>query len=645
MTPRYARASELRAEWRSLRQLHATLGLRAGTVERARQLLGISELADRAVVDRLGATLAQAVNDLVGVDRNVALRALHEQMWATMTWLDLIAPSSDVLISVVLATRDRAALLPRAIASVLAQRHRALELLVVDDSEDGSAKGVVAALDDPRVRVLASGGIGASGARNVALDVAKGEIVSYLDDDNVMHPGWLRAVAWAFDRWPGTDVVYGARLFERSDVMVGDGRDVPVIELQPWDRAQLETYNYIDLNVLAHRAGLPDARFNETWRARGDWDLALRLTAAHPPRVLPHVACAYTTSAPNRITDTQPSPEPGEMRVLMVESQFPLMSETYIDEDRRALIDGGAAVAVYRDFPTIAPAPGVPLAFTDLDEAIRIHRPDVALLHWADFALGYADRLTALDLPFAVRVHSFDFAAERVAALAAHPGCVAVWVHEHRMDDVDGLALPYRPFIWPPPPAGLPSAQRTLVLSTSAGLPKKDWPTLLGALAQLVADGVEARAIAGFSYDLEDVPADVARLLRTFPQSPLVQFNVPRSDVFTLLGRTAVLVYTLADGWPIGMPMSIIEGLCAGASVVVPDIPGVERVAGPHARRYRTQEDIVAHAHEVLGGGPAIEAEHRANRELGLRTYADPRLRTQLHEELRAALASYHAAR
>jgi glycosyltransferase involved in cell wall biosynthesis len=46
-------------------------------------------------------------------------------------------------------------------------------------------------------------------ARNAALDRATGDIIAYLDDDNVMHPSWLKAVAWAFDKRPNVDVLYG----------------------------------------------------------------------------------------------------------------------------------------------------------------------------------------------------------------------------------------------------------------------------------------------------------------------------------------------------------------------------------------------------------------------------------------------------
>ena len=48
-------------------------------------------------------------------------------------------------------------------------------------------------------------------ARNIGLAAAKGSVIVYLDDDNVMDANWLRAVAWAFTRLPDVAFLYGAR--------------------------------------------------------------------------------------------------------------------------------------------------------------------------------------------------------------------------------------------------------------------------------------------------------------------------------------------------------------------------------------------------------------------------------------------------
>ncbi len=233
------------------------------------------------------------------------------QAVATFTqWLDQVELATSPSISVVLPTRNRAALLPRAVASLHAQRYPNWELVVVDDAGDDHTPDVVAALADPRVRALRtpdSRGVGA--ARNAALAHATGEIVAYLDDDNTMHPLWLKAVAWAFGRHPDVDTVYGGFVVDDVERVDGTGSGgLPRLVLRPYDRERLLTENLADMGAIAHRAGLPAARFDESLTRLGDWDLLCALTADRDPLVLPAVACFYSTDAPHRLS-SGPTPD------------------------------------------------------------------------------------------------------------------------------------------------------------------------------------------------------------------------------------------------------------------------------------------------------------------------------------------------
>jgi glycosyltransferase involved in cell wall biosynthesis len=99
--------------------------------------------------------------------------------------------TSRPLVSVYLPTRNRAALLPRAVRSVLRQDYDRIELLIVDDSSTDRTPDLLAefAAADPRVRTFhPSGARGASAARNVAISAARGEFVTGLDDDDIMLP-------------------------------------------------------------------------------------------------------------------------------------------------------------------------------------------------------------------------------------------------------------------------------------------------------------------------------------------------------------------------------------------------------------------------------------------------------------------------
>jgi glycosyltransferase involved in cell wall biosynthesis len=106
------------------------------------------------------------------------------------------------LVSVYLPTRNRAALLPRAVESVLRQDHTNLELLVVDDASTDSTPGVLARLAkaDPRVKVFRQDRpTGAPAARNVAICAASGRYLTGLDDDDEFLPGRITSLLGAFD--------------------------------------------------------------------------------------------------------------------------------------------------------------------------------------------------------------------------------------------------------------------------------------------------------------------------------------------------------------------------------------------------------------------------------------------------------------
>ncbi len=102
-------------------------------------------------------------------------------------------------ISVVLATHNRAALLPRAIAGVLAQQGARFELIVVDDASTDGTPAYLATLADPRIRVIrAVRNLGPSGARNRGLEAARGEIVAFLDSDDAYRAARLAVPLAAF---------------------------------------------------------------------------------------------------------------------------------------------------------------------------------------------------------------------------------------------------------------------------------------------------------------------------------------------------------------------------------------------------------------------------------------------------------------
>src|ERR1700727_1098022 len=95
-------------------------------------------------------------------------------------------------VSVVIPTFRRPALLREAIASALQDRDLEIEVLVLDDSPEGSAADTVAAIADPRVHYFKcdppSGGKPAQ-VRNLGVQRAEGRFIHFLDDDDLVGEG------------------------------------------------------------------------------------------------------------------------------------------------------------------------------------------------------------------------------------------------------------------------------------------------------------------------------------------------------------------------------------------------------------------------------------------------------------------------
>lgn len=134
-------------------------------------------------------------------------------------------------ISVVIPTFRRPATLVEAIRSALAQEAVEVEVLVVDDSPEGSARDVVAALNDPRVsyrkRKVPTGGRPGL-VRNDGWPDATAPYVHFLDDDDRVASGAYRACIDTLEAAPDRGVVFG-----RVDPF-GDDPEALAAEQEVW---------------------------------------------------------------------------------------------------------------------------------------------------------------------------------------------------------------------------------------------------------------------------------------------------------------------------------------------------------------------------------------------------------------------------
>ncbi|HEX3971067.1 MAG TPA: glycosyltransferase family 2 protein [Stellaceae bacterium] len=98
-------------------------------------------------------------------------------------------PASGDTISVIIPLYNRREEIGRAIASALRQSHAPSEIVVVDDCSRDDSAAVVAALGDPRIRLLRhERNRGAAAARNTGIAAATGDWIALLDSDDEWEP-------------------------------------------------------------------------------------------------------------------------------------------------------------------------------------------------------------------------------------------------------------------------------------------------------------------------------------------------------------------------------------------------------------------------------------------------------------------------
>lgn len=200
------------------------------------------------------------------------------------------APVSG-LVSTIIPVHNRSALLREAVASVLAQDHRPIEIVIVDDGSSDATGAVadgLAAAHPAIIRVIHQPNGGPGAARQRGLDHSHGEFVQYLDSDDLLLPGKFSAQVEALNRSPEARIAYGPSLEEdhsqrpiqRRGPMRATGAPLehlfPLLLLERWWTTSCPLYR----RELLDRIGPWQPWINEE-----DWEYDGRAGAAGAPLV------------------------------------------------------------------------------------------------------------------------------------------------------------------------------------------------------------------------------------------------------------------------------------------------------------------------------------------------------------------------
>jgi glycosyltransferase involved in cell wall biosynthesis len=115
---------------------------------------------------------------------------------------------TDSAVAAIVAVRDGERYLTEALDSILAQTRQPAEIVVVDDgSRDGSPR--IAEGYAPEVRCLRRPPRGPSAALNTGIEATSGELLAFLDADDLWLPKKLELQCEALARDPSLDMVFG----------------------------------------------------------------------------------------------------------------------------------------------------------------------------------------------------------------------------------------------------------------------------------------------------------------------------------------------------------------------------------------------------------------------------------------------------
>src|SRR5512133_802692 len=197
------------------------------------------------------------------------------------------------VVSVIVPTYNYGRYVAEAVRSVQRQSLSDWECLVVDDGSTDETRAVVEGLAaaDPRVRYLHQRNQGLSAARNTGIREARGELLQFLDSDDLVEPRKLEVQSAFLAAHPETGIVYGeARYF--ADGAPDQRLHSPRPGNRPWMAgvsgtgkplvSALLRDNIMVVNCPLVRRTVVDAcgEFDVRLRANEDWQYWIRCALA-----------------------------------------------------------------------------------------------------------------------------------------------------------------------------------------------------------------------------------------------------------------------------------------------------------------------------------------------------------------------------
>jgi glycosyltransferase involved in cell wall biosynthesis len=206
-------------------------------------------------------------------------------------------------VTVVIPTRNRRDLLARTLWTVLHQSHGHLAVIVVDEASSDDTHEWLGQVTDPRVRsVRHDEPRGVAGARNHGIELAQGQYVAFVDDDDLFAPTKIARQLCSIAERPGARWSFVGAMNIRPDRSLL--QDHAVVDV---DATQDQLANAVlEMNVIPGGASGVIAEtalvrelsgFDGRFKHFADWDMWIRLALAAPAAPVDRPLLGYVVHA------------------------------------------------------------------------------------------------------------------------------------------------------------------------------------------------------------------------------------------------------------------------------------------------------------------------------------------------------------
>lgn len=253
--------------------------------------------------------------------------------------------TENIPVTVLMAVRNEEHFVAAAVESILGQTFRDFEFVIVDDASTDGTPAYLAALRDPRVRVLrlAAGG-GQTRALVHGMSAAHGALVARMDADDMAHPDRLARQVFCFARDPALGILgSNARVIDEQGRRHGCCRR-PGSDLAIRWRSLLDN-PFLHPSVMFRRAAYDQAGgYDPDWTVGQDYDLWTRMLRHANGRNLAAPLLWYRQRA-GAVTSTRRSEQLANHDRVAWRTLTEVLPEVHLTPERcsllRALYAGG----------------------------------------------------------------------------------------------------------------------------------------------------------------------------------------------------------------------------------------------------------------------------------------------------------------